>query len=148
MPNWLSRGARCTSTLASSSHMERVRQLGSDLQHFGQGFMREGAIQRFVDVLQGHAVRQALQNQRNGQPRTANRQLSPEKSGISNDPLLFLVLLRQTGHADRPLGKSWHKRAGLKGSGRLAQTFLLTSAPDHASPPRLWQGLQSSGGQH
>jgi len=69
--------------------------------------MREGAIESFVDILQGHTVRKALQNEGDGQTRTANRQLSAEKSGISNDPLVILVLRRLTiGHTHRLLAKS------------------------------------------
>ena len=55
---------RCTSMLASSSHMEGVGQLRGDLQNFGQGLTRQAAIERLVYVIERHAANHAFEDER------------------------------------------------------------------------------------
>lgn len=52
--------------LASSSHMNGARQLGGYLQNLPQRLSRKGVIETLVDVIQRHAVREALKNQCDG----------------------------------------------------------------------------------
>ena len=49
--------------LASSSHMERAGEFRGDLQDLRHGFAWERTIECLVYLLQGHAIRKALENQ-------------------------------------------------------------------------------------
>jgi hypothetical protein len=54
--------ARCTSMLASSSHMEGAGELGCDLQDLGQSLGRKGGIERVIDLFEGHTAGQAFED--------------------------------------------------------------------------------------
>ena len=42
--------------------MEGVGKFGGDLQDFGQGLMREGMIERRINLIEGHTVREGLKD--------------------------------------------------------------------------------------
>ncbi len=76
--------------LVPSSHMEGTGQLGREPQDPRQGFVRKSTIERLIDVLERHAVGQALENQRHRKARAVNHQLPAEKPGIGNYPTIIL----------------------------------------------------------
>src|SRR6516225_3493717 len=53
--------------------------------------MREGAVERVINLSQRHAASQAFEDQRDRKARATNCQLSPQEQGVSNDPLIVLV---------------------------------------------------------
>src|SRR5208282_308843 len=87
-------GPEGTSTLASSSHMNGIGNLGGDLEDLGQGLLRESPVKGFVDVLQSHPRREAFEDQRNRQPGAANRQPPSQELRVSDDPLIVFVRSR------------------------------------------------------
>jgi hypothetical protein len=94
--------ARCTSILASSSHMEGIGELGSDLQSFEQCLMWKRAIERLVDVFQRHAARQAFEDEGNREPCAANRQFSAQEPRVGDYPPIVLIGRRLPVRHDVP----------------------------------------------
>ena len=99
IPNSENRLSKCTSMLASSSHMDCSCELGSYLQYFGQGLVGKRPAKALIDVIKRDPVGQAFENQRYGQSSAPDSQRSAQQLRISHYPAIILL---------RPRIKSMH----------------------------------------
>ena len=58
--------------LASSSHMNRVRQFSGDLQDLRKGLAGKGMIETLVNVIEGHSIGKTFQDERDRKTGSSN----------------------------------------------------------------------------
>ena len=80
--------------------MNGVRQFGGEFQNLRERFVRERVIEAFINVFEGHAIRETFENERDRKPR-------PTIAGISGMPGLFTAPTYTTrkalsGYSDPP----------------------------------------------
>jgi|SRR6516162_3973052 len=106
--------------------------------------MREGMIEAFVDVLEGHTVGQALENQRHGQARGTNGRSPSQQLRIGhNSPVVLVGLGLKVHHWRQLLASSYQRQSCLPTPPRLAGCGdERLGAP--SATPRAWRGLLST----
>src|ERR1022692_1072856 len=102
------------------------RQMNPVPHYLGHSVVREAAV-GFLDVLDGHALGHTRQDERHGEPGSANCQLAAQQFRIGDDPAEVLV---------------WPKGTLLHVLVRLS--LLITPRPFAAtrSSPRAWISIR------
>jgi hypothetical protein len=70
---------------------EGAPKLRCDFQDFMQRGVRKRVVEGFVDVAEGHAVRQTFEDQFNGEAGTANGEFAAQQFRVRYNPLVLLI---------------------------------------------------------
>src|ERR1039458_5923899 len=101
------------SIFASSSHMEGASKLRCDFQNFVERAARKRVMERFVDVVEGHAVRQAFEDDLHRQTGATNSELTTQQFRVRHNPLVVLIGPRLPSRHSRSTS-SLNKMTALK----------------------------------